>query len=335
MCALSEMTIITRHGKAPHGTKICYDKLGVIKAKFPCSRSVGTTITLENLFYTIPVRRKEFKNKAMQEFRKMVQIIQAYCLVNEKVRIKCTNQDGNKARTTVVNSLGGSTVKDNITNVFTANQAAALIPLKPAILKSGIQSDTSMIANETADGELVLTQEDVDNLNLSRFQLDGWISSCEHGKGRSTKDRQYYYVNSRPCDPDKISKMVNETYRKYNPSQYPFVFLNVKLNKQEIDVNVTPDKRQIFISNEKIMLLALKKALLNTFGTIPSTFKHQNLDISKSFRQPMANSTKLEKSLDESNLDCSTLTQPNPNKFAAMFSQWKATGKTDGKKIKL
>ena len=213
---------------------------------------------------------------------------------------------------------------DNITTIFGPKQANDIIPLKPAILKSGVQTDTSMISDET----LELSQEEVDKLNLSRFQLDGFISSCEHGKGRSTKDRQFYYVNSRPCEPELISKMVNETYHKYNSSQYPFVFLNLKIKRQDVDVNVTPDKRQIFISNEKIMLLALKKSLINTFGPIPSTFKHQNLDLTKSFQKPVANSTKLEKSFNDTDLE--SLTQSNSSKFAAMLSQWKATGKTDG-----
>lgn len=36
------------------------------------------------------------------------------------------------------------------------------------------------------------------------FQLEGYISSCAHGQGRSTTDRQFFYVNSRPCEPTKV-----------------------------------------------------------------------------------------------------------------------------------
>ena len=41
-------------------------------------------------------------------------------------------------------------------------------------------------------------------------RLAGWLSSCVHGEGRSAADRQFYYINSRPCDPARISKVVNE-----------------------------------------------------------------------------------------------------------------------------
>ena len=36
------------------------------------------------------------------------------------------------------------------------------------------------------------------------FQLEGCISSCAHGQGRSSTDRQFYYINNRPCDPSKV-----------------------------------------------------------------------------------------------------------------------------------
>jgi hypothetical protein len=41
-------------------------------------------------------------------------------------------------------------------------------------------------------------------------RLTGWLSSCVHGEGRAAADRQFYYINSRPCDPARISKVVNE-----------------------------------------------------------------------------------------------------------------------------
>lgn len=44
----------------------------------------------------------------------------------------------------------------------------------------------------------------IKNICADRFTLRGFISSCEHGSGRSTTDRQFYYINSRPCEPTKV-----------------------------------------------------------------------------------------------------------------------------------
>lgn len=91
-----------------------------------------------------------------------------------------------------------------------------------------------------------------------------------------------------------MTKLVNEVYHMYNRHQYPFVALNIavasgkqitelKLFLQQtrdflfymsvfcgvisecVDVNVTPDKRQIFLQEEKLLLAILKTSLINMF----------------------------------------------------------------------
>ncbi len=81
--------------------------------------------------------------------------------------------------------------------------------------------------------------------------FEGLVSTCVHGKGRSAPDRQvglifisdrskstrhylnvsleiffqFFYINSRPCDLPKASRLVNDAYRRLNRRQYPFVYL--------------------------------------------------------------------------------------------------------------
>jgi DNA mismatch repair protein PMS2 len=42
---------------------------------------VGTTVSLQNLFSSLPVRQKEFHRNLRREFAKMTQLLYAYCLV--------------------------------------------------------------------------------------------------------------------------------------------------------------------------------------------------------------------------------------------------------------
>ncbi|XP_062542744.1 mismatch repair endonuclease PMS2 [Armigeres subalbatus] len=281
LCALSDMVIVTRHETAPHGTKLELDHRGGIKKRSPIARAVGTTVSLSNLFSTLPVRKKEFQKNIKREFIKMCQILQAYCLVSVGVRIICSNQNKKGAKSVIMSTQGTGSVLDNVTTVFGPKQSSELVQLKQAISSSGKIMDLNQ---DDFDDSLSLTQEEVDNLNLSRYTIEGYISSCAHGSGRSSKDRQFFFVNSRPCEPKAIIKMVNETYHKYNVNQSPFVYLNLKMSRSDVDVNLTPDKRQILVNNEKILLLALKKSLMKTYGTIPSTFKMQNLDVSTNTR---------------------------------------------------
>lgn len=56
--------------------------------------------------------------------------------------------------------------------------------------------------NETMLQEYGISEGSALTENL--LQLEGCISSCAHGQGRSTTDRQFFYVNSRPCEPTKV-----------------------------------------------------------------------------------------------------------------------------------
>lgn len=37
--------------------------------------------------------------------------------------------------------------------------------------------------------------------------LSGYVSSCVHGEGRNAADRQFLFVNKRPCDNSKVNFM--------------------------------------------------------------------------------------------------------------------------------
>ncbi|XP_053683358.1 mismatch repair endonuclease PMS2 [Sabethes cyaneus] len=326
LCALSDMVIVTRHELAPHASKLQLDNRGIIIQKTPCARSTGTTVSLSNLFATLPVRRKEFQKNIKKEFIKMCHILQAYCLVSVGVRIICTNQNKKGVKSVVMSTQGnGQSVLDNISTVFGTKQMAELIQLKPAINSSGKIMDLNA---SDFDDSLSLTQEEVDSLNLSRYTIEGYVSSCAHGSGRSSKDRQFFYINSRPCEPTQIMKLVNETYHKYNPNQNPFVYLNLKMDRSDVDVNLTPDKRQLLINNEKILLLALKKSILKTYGCIPSTYKIQNLDVSETSRL-LNISIKSDKADNTEEENEESLMELSSQKLSDTFHQWKVTVKSN------
>ena len=47
--------------------------------------------------------------------------------------------------------------------------------------------------------------------------------------GRSSADRQFLYVNKRPCELSKVSRVINEVYHMFNRHQYPFVMIDISL----------------------------------------------------------------------------------------------------------
>ena len=54
-------------------------------------------------------------------------------------------------------------------------------------------------------------------------EVKGLISKFSVGCGRPGTDRQFLYVNGRPCNLSKVQKAFNEVYRTFNANQVPFI----------------------------------------------------------------------------------------------------------------
>ncbi|XP_008071097.1 mismatch repair endonuclease PMS2 isoform X2 [Carlito syrichta] len=252
LCALSDVTISTCHTSAKVGTRLVFDHNGKIIQKTPYPRPRGMTVSVQQLFYTLPVRHKEFQRNIKKEYAKMIQVLHAYCIISAGIRVSCTNQLGQGKRQPVLCTGGSSSMKENIGSVFGQKQLQSLIPFVQLPPSDSICEEYGLSCSDTLH-------------NL--FYISGFISQCAHGVGRSSTDRQFFFINRRPCDPAKVSRLVNEVYHTYNRHQYPFVVLNISVDSECVDINVTPDKRQILLQEEKLLLAILKTSLIEMFDS--------------------------------------------------------------------
>jgi DNA mismatch repair protein PMS2 len=245
LCDLSKVSIHSRHLSQSIGTKLYFNSEGIVIRRELSPRNIGTTVTVENLFHNIPVRRKEFVNNIKREFDKMLRLVYSYCIGCVGIRISCTNQLVNKTKQTIFSSPGIS-IKNNIVQIFDSKQLNSLVEFEQYI-----ESD-EQLAN--------------DNNNNNSIKITGFISKCDFGCGRSANDRQFLYVNRRPCELKNILKFINEMYRNFNRNQYPFVLLNIEIDKSLVDFNVTPDKRQLIISKEEQIFSIIKESLIKMYN---------------------------------------------------------------------
>ncbi|KAM6951061.1 mismatch repair endonuclease PMS2, partial [Aplochiton taeniatus] len=252
LCALSDLSVVTCHESAQVGTKLVFDHNGTLVQRTPQPRQPGTTVTLQQLFATLPVRHKEFQRNIKKEYAKMIHILQSYCIISAGVRITCSNQTGQGKRSPILSTSGSQTMRDSIGAIFGPKQLPSLLPFKQVSPTENIKEDYGLSGAE---------------LPQDLFTITGFISRGDHGVGRSATDRQFFFINKRPCDPTKVIKIVNEVYHMYNRHQYPFVALNIAVASECVDVNVTPDKRQIFLHEEKLMLATVKSSLIAMYET--------------------------------------------------------------------
>ncbi|KAG8060422.1 hypothetical protein GUJ93_ZPchr0002g24547 [Zizania palustris] len=233
LCALGKLTVETRTKDEPVGTRLEFAHSGVVTSEGKTARPVGTAVTIEKLFSTLPVRSKEFSRNIRKEYAKVIALLNAYALIAKGVRIVCTNTTGKNSKMVVLRTQGSSSLKDNIITAFGLNTFKCLDPFNVTI----------------ADG----------------CQTEGFLSKPGPGSGRNSGDRQFFYVNGRPVDMPRVTKLVNELYRSSNSKQYPVAILNFCIPTTSYDVNVTPDKRKIFFASEHAILLSLREAIENLY----------------------------------------------------------------------
>ncbi|GAB2220772.1 hypothetical protein Droror1_Dr00008444, partial [Drosera rotundifolia] len=229
LCALGNVAVETRTKNETVATHLTFDHSGLLIAERKIARQIGTTVTVKKLFSNLPVRSKEFRRNIRKEYGKLISLLNGYAIISKGVRFLCSNTYGRNAKSIFLRTEGRGSIKDNIITVFGVNTFSCLEPF------------TISISNE--------------------YEVEGFVSKPGNGNGRNFSDRQFFYVNGRPVDLPKVSKLVNELYKSGNSRQYPIAILNFALPSATCDVNVTPDKRKIFFSDEDSILQSMRQAL--------------------------------------------------------------------------
>lgn len=81
-----------------------------------------------------------------------------------------------------------------------------------------------------------------------------WIKKC----------LLFCYVNERPIEPFKqLVRVFNEVYKQFNSNCKFFFVLNFKMQEDCVDVNLSPDKRELYLKNEKQILNQLREHLIS------------------------------------------------------------------------
>lgn len=254
LCSLCDLKIITNTNKdSPTATELDFDHDGNISSQTICPGKKGTHVIISNLFHTLHVRRKDFVDNAKREFAKAVGFLQAYAIIHTKIKFVVSNTLGsNNKKSMLITTSAKDNMKSNIASVFGVQAVANIMPF-----------DISF------------------NLNTKAIKIQGFISKPIFGQGRSTSDRQFFYINSRPCVLPQITKAFNETYKNFNTLQSPFVVANIILDTKLYDVNVTPDKRTIFIHDESDLIENTKQELTLFLEKTSYTIPQNNITTDK------------------------------------------------------
>ncbi|KAI5478147.1 hypothetical protein MNV49_005411 [Pseudohyphozyma bogoriensis] len=259
LCGTATLSITTSTAAtAPIGTNLTFTRSGECIVGSKSARSRGTTVAVGELFKELPVRRKELIKNGKREFGKAVELLTGYAVIKAGVKIVVKNSVGGKW-TTHIQTQGGptQTLRNTFSTLFTQKALAQMMDLSLSLV---VEPDKTVVRNSSL-------------ASSTTVEVQGLISQPTTGSGRTSSNRQFYYLNGRPFTPSRISKAFNEVYKSFNIGSFPCVVANFILPTDAYDVNVSPDKRTIFLNSEGNLITALKAALEELFQPSRSTYE--------------------------------------------------------------
>ncbi|KAJ1733549.1 DNA mismatch repair protein [Coemansia sp. Benny D160-2] len=224
---VSHLSIITKQAESDCAYKANYSDGKIVPARpggssdpEPCAGNNGTVITAEDLFYNIPSRKSALKN-TRDEYTRIFEVASRYAIHNSGVAFTCRKIGMPKAD---LNTQKGASTIANIRQIFGAKIASSLVQI----------SNTDKYFD---------------------YEFKGSVSSSTHEMHKSIF---LLFINHRLVDHTPIKRAVESLYTSILPkASRPFVYLDLRIKPQNVDVNVHPTKREVRFLNEDVIVGAI------------------------------------------------------------------------------
>lgn len=227
--SVSRLLMETRHQSCEAGTSVEIHGAKMMAVK-EIARTPGTTITVRDLFFNVPARKKFLKSDST-ELGHIVNLTTQYALAHPEARF-------------VLRSAGSE--------VFHFQMVAAQRERVFQALGGDLLSQLVEIRNEVP---VFYQDEDEGDASSGRkewIRIYGFISKPEVHK--LNRNSLYFFVNRRLVRDKIIMHALAEAYRNILPSGiFPVVLLFVEMPLREVDVNVHPSKTEVRFRRQSLL----------------------------------------------------------------------------------
>uniref|UniRef100_H2ZDT4 DNA mismatch repair protein S5 domain-containing protein n=1 Tax=Ciona savignyi TaxID=51511 RepID=H2ZDT4_CIOSA len=222
---VAHLTITTRTKDSKCAYKASYLDSKLKGAVRPTAGNIGTQITVEDLFYNVPTRRKAFKS-ASEEHQKIADVMTRYALHNSGKSFTLRKMDQDVSAGVSVRTQLGSTHVTNIGTLFGSN-----------VGKEVIQVDHF-------DPQLHL-------------KINGYVTNANCSIKRFLF---LLFINNRLVECTVLKKALDSLYQTYLPKGgHPFVYLSLEMPANNLDVNVHPTKHEVHFLHEGTVVESVEK----------------------------------------------------------------------------
>jgi DNA mismatch repair protein MutL len=245
IAAVSRLLLETRDGNEPEGTRVEFagGKLVAVKS---AGLAPGTTITVSDLFYCLPARRKFLKSDST-ELGHIASLVTHYALANPAKQFTLTTPTQE-----IINCPPVEKLSDRVYQLLGRQALEELVelPATSAALHAAISEPEREASEESA-----------------RLTVTGFTS--RPAVQRLNRNGIYVFVNRRLVRDRLILHAIHEAYRNIlPPNAFPATLLFLEMPYDEVDVNVHPAKIEVRFRHSQFVhdftRDAIRQALVST-----------------------------------------------------------------------
>lgn len=283
IASVAKVELITKRAEEIAATRVYIEGGRFIDVK-EAARSQGTTITVRDLFFNTPARRKFMRSEATENYH-LTSIVTHYAMANAEIAFTLTNNGREILRVSPAKDL-----RERAYQIFGANLIESLLP---------VSGGREYVA-----------------------KINGYISAPR--ERRTTRDAQYFFINGRFVRDKIIAGGLLEGFRSVLPhGVYPVAFLFLDIPLEEVDVNVHPAKTEVrFRRSEAVketiaeaIRAALQKAGIVREEIFNAETQKRREDASDEIQAPTFQQTRIE--FQTSNLEPETVSFENSQNEAS------------------
>lgn len=222
--SVARVEMVTKTADDDRGTRLIVEG-GRMQEVKDAAHPNGTTITMRDLFYNVPARRKFLRSEATESYH-LTNLVTNYALAQPSVSFTLQHNGRELLRVAAATEL-----RERVYQLFGASFVNNLLE---------VNADMSPVA-----------------------RVRGYVSLPR--ERRNSRDAQYLFVNGRSVRDRVLARAVTEAYRPLlAQGAYPVAILFVEVPWADVDVNVHPAKTEVRFRRSAAVAEAVRDALQTT-----------------------------------------------------------------------
>lgn len=285
---IAKVSIHTRHGEE-NGTYIEWDRKAEISKKNLKKRTIGTTVTVEDIFVYYVPRQNLFFQNIKKEIKKIVKLFKTFFFSTDKVDwTLCELDPKNKnGKEKTIYSCTDKKLESKIQYIFPNMTSEKVIQIKKT--------------------------EELDVEDIEEFlpiEIDGYISKAQ--KNLQVVYDKYFFFNGREIKSRQLSSLIFNIFNNcFETSKNFFLILRIMVPNEKIKNELRKNLNNNLFTYHEYIFEVIEKSIMKLYEDNTKIIQNLNTVYTEKQIETKKNKNRETKSNTSKNLDKPSSFQPN------------------------